>query len=161
METTETEVQPTPTPAPEPVLILTREAQYYLQEAGKWANFLGIVGFIMCAIFLLIALFIGVIFSMLASVSPMYSQIPAGIGTFLSVIFILLDVLYFFFPFYLYQFAGKIKKGLILADAEQITQALSKLKSFFKLAGIVTVVMLCIYALELIGLAIAGSAFHH
>lgn len=159
METTETDVQPAQ--VPEPGLLLTNEAQYYLREVGKWANFLGIVGFIMCALFLLIGLFIGVIFSMLASISPMYSQIPSGVGTFISIIFILLDVLYFFFPLYLYQFAGKIKKGLFMGDADQVAQALSKLKSFFKLAAIVTIVMLCIYALEIIIVVIAGSAFRH
>lgn len=159
MDTTETEVQSTPSPAPG--LTLTPEAQYYLKEVGKWANFLGIVGFIICALFLLVAVCIGAIFSIIARFSPVYSQIPSGVGGILSVFFILLDVLYFFFPFYLYQFAGRIKKGLLLTDTDQVTQALSKLKSFFKLCGIVTIVMLCIYALEIIVFAIIGIAVHH
>jgi hypothetical protein len=148
METTDIEVEPIPTP--EPALLLTPEAQYYLQQSGKWANFLSIVGFIMCALFLIMALFIGALFSVLASFSPIYSQIPAGVGGVLSAVFILCDVLYFFFPFYLYQFASKIKKGLVLTSADEITNGLSKLKSFFKLCGILTIIMLCIYALELV-----------
>lgn len=159
METTEIDVQPTP--VPEPALVLTPEAQYYLQETGRWAYFISIVGFVMCALFLIAALFIGALFSILAQFSPVYRQMPSGVGGALSVIFILMDVLYFFFPFYLYQFAGRIKKGLLLTDTDQVTQALSKLKSFFKLCGIVTIVMLCIYALEIIIFAIIGIAVHH
>jgi hypothetical protein len=41
METEEIYVQP----GGEPQLILTQQAQGYLQQAGKWAIFLGIVGF--------------------------------------------------------------------------------------------------------------------
>jgi len=141
-------------------LVLTREAQFYLQESGKWANFLAIVGFIMCGLFLILALCIGAIFSMVAKFSPVYSAIPTGIFPFFSVIFILVDVLYFFFPFYLYQFAGKIKKGLAIMNAEEVTQSLGKLKSFFKLCGIVTIVALCLYALEILAFIIIGSSMH-
>jgi hypothetical protein len=158
METTENDVQPTLTPTPG--LALTPEAQYYLKEIGKWANFLGIVGFILCALFLVLALCIGAVFSMLAKFSPGYSALPSGIFPVFSVIFILIDVLYFFFPYYLYQFAGRIKKGLALMDADQVAQAIGKLKSFFKLWGIVTIVMLCFYALEIFVFIIIGTALH-
>ena len=150
MESTET-TDPLDSGKPKGIL-LTGEAQHYLHETAKWASFLSIVGFIMCGLFLLMAFFIGAIFSFLGNISPVYNQMPAGVGTFLSVIFILFDVLYFFFPFYLYHFARKAKRGIALSDTEEITEALGKLKSFFKLAGIVTIVMLCIYALEILGM---------
>jgi hypothetical protein len=35
---------------PESQIILTEEAQYYLQKAGQWAYFLGIVGFVLAGI---------------------------------------------------------------------------------------------------------------
>jgi hypothetical protein len=158
METTEIDVQPTPNPTP--VLVLTPEAQYYLKEIGKWANFLGIVGFILCALFAIMALCIGAVFAMLAKFSPAYSALPSGIFPVLSVIFILFDVLYFFFPYYLYQFAGRTKRGLALMDANEIAQAMGKLKSFFKLWGIITIVMLCIYALEIFIFIIIGTTLH-
>jgi len=139
-------------------ITLTPEAQYYLRETAKWANFLSIVGFIMCALFLIAALCIGVIFSFLGRISPVYAQMPAFGGTFLSIIFILFDVLYFFFPFYLYQFAAQLKRGLSISDELYVAKSLGKLKSFFKLAGIVTIVMLCIYALELIAVVTMFSA---
>jgi hypothetical protein len=156
MEVTETNDQIVPE-APDGI-VLTPEAQIYLREAGKWANFLGIIGFIVCALFLILALFIGALFSVMAKLSPIYSQLPAAMGTVLSVIFILIDILYFFFALYLYQFGSRIKNGLMYMDANQVADALGKLKSFFKLAGIVTIVVLCIYALEIIGVVLVGIA---
>ena len=156
METTEiTEHSSHETP---PELVLTREAQFYLQESGKWANFLGIVGFILCGLFLIVALCIGALFSMLTKLSPAYSAIPSGIFPVFTVLFLLIDVLYFFFPFYLYQFGQKVKSGLFIMNKEIVAESLGKLKSFFKLAGIVTIVMLCLYALEIVGFVIIGSA---
>ena len=39
--------------AGEPSLTLNNEAKAYLREAGKWASFLGILGFISCGILLI------------------------------------------------------------------------------------------------------------
>jgi hypothetical protein len=157
METTENYEQP----EAEPGAILTFEAQGYLRESGKWAYFLGIIGFIFCGLFFIMALFIGTMLSALATISPLYAGIPAGAGIVLSVVFILFDVLYFFFALYLYQFAVKIKQGLMFADTESVTTAMGKLKSFFKLWGIVTIVALCLYALEIVGAVIISIAFNH
>ena len=148
-------------PGAQPGLILTPEAQSYLRESGKWANFLGIVGFIYCGIFFIMALFIGTIFSILGKISPIYSEIPAGIGGVFTVIFILVDLIYFFFALYLYQFGSSIKKGLAFVDTIHLTKGLEKLKSFFKLWGILTIVMLCLMALEVVGGILIGIAYSH
>jgi len=86
---------------------------------------------------------------------------PTGIFPVITVVFILIDVLYFFFPFYLYQFGNRVKKGLAMMDANQVAEAIGKLKSFFKLAGIVTIVVLCLYALEIVGVMLIGTALRH
>ena len=151
METNET-LEPQRT---EPVLNLNDEAKSYLKEAGKWANFLSIVGFIICGLLFITAFFVGTIFSMLSSISSIYSQVPAAAGIFLSVIIILVDLLYFFFALYLNQFAAKVKRGIVFTDGSQLTQGLGKLKSFFKLWGIVTIVVLCFYALEMVFVVLA------
>ena len=142
-------------------LVLTPEAQTYLRESGKWANFLGIIGFVMCGLFLILSLFIGTLMTTMAQISPMYAAMPAALGGVVTVVFILFDILYFFFALYLYQFGSKIKKGSSFGDSEQVTIALGKLKSFFKLWGIVTIVILCLYALEIIIGIIAGIAMSH
>jgi hypothetical protein len=81
--------------------------------------------------------------------NPVFTSM-AGLGGAVTVFYILIDVLYFFFAFYLYQFATKIKAGIKFSDSAQVTIALGKLKSFFKLWGIVTIVIITIYVLAFI-----------
>lgn len=149
METEETYVSPA---APQP-LILTPEAQSYLLSAGKWATFLGILGFIFCGLFFLIAISIGTIFSKMAEAMPFNPglKMMAGFGGAVTVFYLLIDLLYFFFALYIYQFATKIKAGINFSDSTHLTAGLGKLKSFFKLWGIVTIVIICVYILAIIG----------
>jgi hypothetical protein len=106
METTENFVDPGAG------LVLTPEAQTYLRESGKWANFLGIVGFVLCGFILIGALFAGAMMATMAKLAPATG--PAGIlasmgGGFIAVIYLLIALIYFFFSLYLYQFGSKIK----------------------------------------------------
>lgn len=157
METTEPEVKEHALPE-EPAMVLSQEAQYYLQQIGKWASFLGIVGFVFCGLFFIVALFIGSIFAMISKVSPMYAQNPAisAMGPMLSVIYIIFDAIYFILVLYLYQFAVRIKRGIAFIDNAMVTSAFGKLKSFFKAWGIITIVMLSFYALFLLIAIVAG-----
>ena len=163
METNETVV----TPVPQPGLLLTAEAQSYLREAGKWANFLGILGFVFCGLILIAAFSMAGIFAKIAEISPSpMATTLAGIGGgAITVVYILIDLIYFFFSLYLYQFGSKIKKGIVFSDVAQVTRALGKLKSFFKLWGILTIVVLCLYALMIIVFIAIGigtaSMMHH
>jgi hypothetical protein len=155
METTDTEVQLTP--EQEPVMVLSQEAQYYLQQAGKWATFLGIVGFIFCGLFFIAAIFIGSIFAFLGRLSPTPQNAALqSVGPALSIVYILIDAVYFILVLYLYQFAVRIKRGIAFIDNVTVTSAFSKLKSFFKAWGILTIVLLSIYGLILVGVIIAG-----
>jgi NADH:ubiquinone oxidoreductase subunit 3 (subunit A) len=161
MDTTQTETQPTPTPNSEPGLMLTHEAQTYLREAAKWASFLSIVGFIFCVVILVMALLIGTTSTIMSRMMPYNSGVPVGIGgSFVSILYILLDILYFFFPLYLYRFASRIKKGIVFQDSAHVTQAVDSLKSFFKLWGIVTVIVIAIYAIIFLFAIIIGVSSH-
>jgi hypothetical protein len=82
----------------------------------------------------------------------------AGMGGLIAVFYILIDIVHFFFSLYLYQFGDKIKKGVMFADTVHLTSAFEKLKSFFKLWGIITIVVLCLYALLIICVVIAAFA---
>jgi hypothetical protein len=145
-------------PTAEPQIILSDEAQYYLQKAGQWAYFLGIVGFVLAGILVLVSLFIGSIFSMMSKFQPQAATpYPAAMGSFLSFLYILIAVFYFFFSLYMYQFGSRIKNGILHSNSEEVTIALGKLKSFFKLWGISTVVIISLYALIFIVVIIAGA----
>ncbi|MFA6086036.1 DUF5362 family protein [Mucilaginibacter sp.] len=154
METTENQLEPTA----EPQIILSDEAQYYLQKAGQWAYFLGIVGFVLSGIFVLGSLFVGSIFSMMSKLQPeAATPYPAAMGGFLSFVYILLAVFYFFFSLYIYQFGSRIKNGILHSNSAEITTAFGKLKSFFKLWGITTIVIISLYALIFIAAIIGGA----
>ncbi len=177
METNEPELppmpeptpQPVPTPAPTPMpapipqpegIVLSPEALTYLRETGKWASFLSVIGFVYCGFILVVAIFIGTFFSFMSRIQPAYGNMPQTAFGFVSVIYILLDVLYFFFPFYLYRFADKIKKGVVFSDSFHITQATENLKSFFKLWGIVTIIVLGLVILIFFFAIIVGLVAH-
>ncbi len=148
METTGNFVEP----GAETELVLTFEAQTYLREAGKWAVFLSIIGFIICGFIVLAALFAGAMMSAVSrfSTGPMAATAMAGMGGLITVVYLLGALIYFFFSLYLYQFGSRVKKGIMFLDSLHVTNALGKLKSFFKLWGIITIVVLCFYALAII-----------
>jgi len=143
-------------------LVLTLEAQNYLRESGKWAYFLGILGFIGTGLILLAALSVSTIFALIEKFQPQSSQLlpgfgnMAGVGGILSVVYLLIAVIYFFFSLFLFQFGNNIKKGITYGDLIQVNKALGKLKSFFKLWGITTIVVIVIYILVIIGVVIAA-----
>jgi hypothetical protein len=152
METNDTLTQPA---AAEPQLILTQEAQYYLQKAGQWANFIGIIGFIVTGLIVLGALFVGTMFSMMASLNPLVAY-PTWIGTAMTIFYLFFAVFNFFFSLYIYQFGDRAKKGILHNNVQEITIAFGKLKSFFKLWGIATIVIIALYILAFIFAIIAS-----
>ena len=133
---------------PEPGISLNFEAQSYLREAGKWAVFLGILGFIGTGLILICALFVSTILALMAQYQP--SPYPAGIGSAISFVYVLIAVFNFFFALYLYQFGSRIKKAILYQDAVETNKAFEKLKSFFKLWGITTIVIIAINVLAII-----------
>ncbi len=147
-------------PQPEYGLVLTQEAQYYLNEGAGWASFLGIVGFIFCVFIIIIAMSIGSIFAYLARFSPQPTPMPALAGTFIGVVYGLMALLYFFPALYLFQFGAKAKKAVLYQDVEDVTAAMTKLKSFLKFFGIITIIMLAFMVLGLIGLFAGAAAMH-
>jgi hypothetical protein len=161
MDTTQTGTQPTPAPNSDQALILTREAQTCLREAGKWASFLSIIGFIFCVLILVMALMIGTTSTIMSRMMPYNSGVPVWIGgSFVSILYILIDILYFFFPLYLYRFASRIKKGIVFQDSAHITRATDSLKSFFKLWGIITAIVVAIYVIIFLCFIVVGISTH-
>lgn len=167
MDTTET-TEPIPAPVPSPELIITQEAKYYLTAAGKWANFLAIMGFIFTGFIVLGIIFTGSMMSGLQNYpSPYMTEMGSAIGYmvgFVRVIDVLLAAYCFFFSFYLYQFGSNIKQGVLFNNSLQATVAFEKLKSFFKLWGISTIVIIVLYIIIIIGviafISYAASAIH-
>ena len=147
MDETTTTYETTPEPAHS--IVLTQEAQYYLNEGAGWAKFLGIIGFIFCGLMIIAALAIGLLASRLPENNSYPNQIPNALWPVLALFYGLIAFLYIFPSLYLYQFGDKTKKGMLYNEEETITGALEKLKSFLKFWGIYFIVVFSIMLIML------------
>jgi FtsH-binding integral membrane protein len=125
----------------------------FLKETAKWVNFLAIMGFIGIGLIVIVALFAGAIFSSLPN-NP-YGEISGGVITFT---YLLIAALYFFPVLYMYRFADKMKTALARKNEDILTEAFMNLKSHYKFIGILTIVMLSLYALLFLLALIGGLA---
>jgi len=122
---------------PQADLVITAEAKYFLHTAGRWATFLGILGFVFTGFIVLAAIFAG---TMLAGLSKLQNagnpyggtgaSIFAAMSGYISFIYLLVALFYFFFSFYMYKFGSEIKSGTTFNNTLQVTAALKNLKSF-------------------------------
>ena len=138
-------------------LQLSPSSQSFLSETAKWGKFISIIGFIGCGFILIIAFFVPSIYSSLATMQGIPSQVIAGSTIGITIVYILMSLLLFFPSLFLYRFSTKMKLALSTVSQENFDESFKNLKSMFKFYGILTIVMLSIYALIfifiLIGLA--------
>lgn len=176
METTETTETIAPVPDPNSGMVLNAQAKYFLHTAGRWATFLGIMGFIGTGIILLCAIFVGALLSLISRFNPAAMAMPSNPGMpeassfigaasgFISFFYVLIALFYFFVSYYLYRFGTGIKKSTMFNDADGTTKSFEYLKSHFKLIGITTIVIIALYVLMfiigIIVIASAASAMH-
>jgi hypothetical protein len=149
--------QPNPQPSDLFDLQLDQTASSYLGEAGRWARFLSILGFVMCGILVLVGVFMA---SFISGALSSFGGGSAMGGTFFTVIYLLIALLYFFPCLYLFHFGFKMKSALQNNDQELLSSALKNLKSCFKFFGILFIIVLVFYALALIA-GIVGAAVGH
>ncbi len=133
-------------------ITLTPNAIRFLFEIRKWASFLAIMGFIGIGFIVLLALFAGVIFSVL----PMGDADMPFPGIIFSIIYLALAGVYFFPVYYLYQFTTRLKTALMQRSDEFLEAAMGFLKSHYKFIGIFTIVMLALYPIIMIVAVVFG-----
>ena len=129
----------------------------YLGETAKWAKFLAILGFIFCALMVIIALFAGTI---LGTVMSSMGGGGAGMigGGMLSAIYLVLTLVYFFPCLYLYKFATQVQSAIHSNEQIKLQNSFRNLKACFKFMGILFIIIMCFYVLGIIGFLV-GSAF--
>jgi hypothetical protein len=128
------------------------EIRSYLVESAKWGKFLAIMGYI--GIGLLILLALGMM--AMGSASPLFPGMSVNVGA-VGLFYIVLAALYFFPVYYLHQFSLKMKQGLTSQDPQSITTGFRNLKSLFKFMGILTIVILSIYALVIVIVVVVAA----
>lgn len=136
-------------------LQLDHEASTYLVESARWARFLSILGFVMCGLLVLVGLFMGTFIS--SSLSGSMGMGSFFGGTFFTMLYIVIALLYFFPCLYLFQFGSKMRTALQNNDQQLLSYSLKNLKSCFKFFGILAIIILGLYALALVA-AIVGAA---
>lgn len=139
--------------------VVTDQAKQFLQEIAKWAKFLSIVGLIGMGLMVLMGLFTSVFMASMGANLPSSSGMPAGMGAFFGLFYVVIAVIYFFPLYYLLKFANTTKAALRADDSQALTEALGFLKSHYKFIGIFTAILLGLYALILVfGLLFGGLA---
>jgi len=133
----------------------------YLNEAAKWAKYLGIIGFVMCALLVFTGLISGSILrSSFSQVNSELRPMENISGVFLAFWFIVAALLYFFPSFYLFRFASSMQTAFINNDQATLNAAFRNLKSCFKFWGVFFVIILSLYALIII-FSIVGDIVLH
>lgn len=118
----------------------------HLAEAARWARFLAIVGFVFCALIVLVGLFFG---SLMGTLSGRYGGNPygdvtatPGLTAVMAIYYVVVALIYFFPCLFLFRFATKMKLSLASNDQEVLNTSFQNLKATFRYMGIVTIVML-------------------
>ena len=147
-------VQPVEGAPGEPTLVINKEIRLFLMETVKWGKFLAILGFVMVAFIALV----GIVLMFFGS--AITSQLPPefAFGGMIGFMYLLFGLLYYFTSKYLYDFSTYTRQALSIHDQESLVYAFSRLKSFYKFWGILTLLMIIVYIVAIIFAIIAGMA---
>lgn len=125
----------------------------FLRETSKWTKFLSILGFIGVAFMVVASFFIG---AAMANMPNMDVSTVAFLKWLLPVVYIVIAIIYAFPIYYLYKFSVNTRNALDSGNTDALNEAFRYLKLHYKFIGILTIVMICIYAIAIIGAVIVS-----
>jgi len=137
-------------------LWITEDIRSYIYDAAKWTRFLSIVGFVLTAMFVMSAFSAGAMLSALSTTMPGHPMLKLG-STVWTIIYLFFALLQFYPSFLLYKFSASATKAVLFADQPSLGEAISKLKSFFKFWGILTIVIIALYVLMIVMFISSGG----
>ncbi len=125
-------------------IVITEEVKGYLLVTAKWCKFIAIVGFVGLGILALFGLFamLGMPFMQRHNV---YSA-----SVLFGLVYVIFAVVYIFPLLYLYRFSVAMKNGVLSNDEVEMTSGFLNIKKLAKFTGILTIVVLGLYALMFI-----------
>jgi MFS family permease len=131
----------------------------HLSETAKWARFLAIVGFVFLGLMLVFGIFLS---SFMATMFGSYdtyggSGFMSAFGVGMAIMYIIIAALWFFPLLFLLRFANRMRTALNGNDQQALNISLQNLKVFFRFIGIMTIIILALYALAII-ISIVGMA---
>ena len=133
-------------------LLINSISQENLNSAAKWGRFLAIVGFVGIGLMLIVGL---VVQTVMPTISTTYGYSNPFLK-YIAIVYIIIGVVLFFPCLYLLKFSNKMLEAIRTSNQESMDNAFANLKSMFKFYGIVTIVILCFYALAFL-VGIGGS----
>jgi hypothetical protein len=132
----------------------------HLTEAARWAKFLAIVGFVVCGLVVILGIFAGSIFNTMVGrmgEGDFSGMDMSGLGAMMSVFYIGFALLYFFPCLFLFRFANQMKTAFLTYEQETLNQSFQNLKKMFRFVGVLTIIVLCLYALGILMLIVGRS----
>ena len=142
-------------------LKLNDQTKAYLLETAKWSKFFAILGFILCVLMIIFALFVGTIMGgLMAAANPAAANVYSGAsGIFISVFYIALALVYMIPQYYRFKFANEAKLAINSDDDDLLESALGNQKSYYKFMGIFTIIFIALYAVLIVVALIGIAAF--
>ena len=137
-------------------LQLNESAKGFLKEATKWAYFLSILGYIGIGFIVVAAVFAGALFAFIGNLSREMNSFGAMGGSFISAFYLMIAAFYFFPVYYLNKFASNAKIALLDNDSKSLAASFEYLKSHYKFIGIMSLIILGLYALIMVFVVIAA-----
>lgn len=137
-------------------LQLNESAKGFLKETAKWAYFLSILGYIGIGFIVLAAVFAGALFAFIGNLSREMNNFGAMGGSFISAFYLIIAAFYFFPVYYLNKFASNAKIALRDNDSKLLADSFEYLKSHYKFIGILSLIILSLYALIIVFVVIAA-----
>ncbi len=137
-------------------LALETAAKAHLAETARWGRFLAIVGFVMIALIVLAAALFMAMGSALTEAMAQ-SGGPAFSGQVFGVIYLILGGIYLYPTVQLFNFAKNTKAALQSNQSQLITESMGNLKSVFKFFGIITILVIALYAIMLVFVLAIGA----
>jgi len=138
-------------------LQLTINAVEHLRSAAKWGKFLAIIGFILVGFIVIFSLFFGTFMGMMGGALNQ-SALDAAPGFLITIVYLFIAALYFFPAFFLFVFSQKTLRAIGAADSYTLEEALKNLKRLYLFMGIMTVIVLALYAIMFLIAIIGGIA---
>lgn len=135
-----------------PLGLITPLVVDHLRGTKPWVRLLSIVGFVTSALVLIVAL----VMPFGGALSGELGGAVGGVA--MAAVYLLLGCLYFFPSLFLFRYASAIRRFLETGDGASLELALSHQRSFWRLVGIMTVVVLCFYAVALVIAVMLGIA---
>ena len=134
----------------------------HLNETAKWARFLAIVGMVLLVLMIIFGLFFS---TMMATSSNPFEEpveggsgLMSGFGIGMAIFYIIMAVIWFFPLLFLLRFANTMKASLHSNDQNALNVSFQNLKSCFRYVGIITIIILALYALIFVFALLGGAA---